>query len=437
MGIAEKVREFIKGLLVALQNARLYSSAHRKFAQSIDAAYKQAQEIFPERAELIIGIIGDDFAFESEIFFEFASIPLAKEVMTSLKRNNIEKIIFNKYIRMDEIESFVNFLVYIQDKNVMLNGQEHLAILGIENITVDQIASPISPYEAPERKESIDLGIYEAYLEVAAKYLDALLNNQAIDYFSLRLNIFSIKANLLSMQKISRLRRAQIQSAGIVVHSANVSLLAMNSSIKLGFSREEVIEVSIAALFHDIGRLYISRRAKDSAVTDSHREEGAAILLKYSHILGQLPVVVSFEHHLKHSSKDRPGLPSKYKPHIVSELVYICDVYESLSRRIGPDYRYPPDVVYGLMLKEKGNAFNPELLDVFFRTTGIWPVGTTVLLNDGNVGVVCEENDSDITRPKVELRGTAADKAVDLKDKQELKIEKALDPFAQGKNPPG
>ena len=435
MGIADKVKEFIKGLLVALQSARLYSSAHRKFAQSIDAAYRQAQEIFSERAELIIGIIGDDFAFESEIFFEFASMPLAKEVMASLKRNNIEKIIFNKYIRMDEIESFVNFLVYIQDKNVMLNGQEHLAILGIENITVDQITSPISPYEAPKRKEIIDLGIYEAYLEIAAKYLDALLNNQAIDYFSLRLNVFSTKDNLLSMQKISRLRRAEIQSASIVVHSVNVSLLAMNSSLKLGFSREEVIEASIAALFHDIGRFYISRKAKDSAATGSHCEEGAAILLKYSHILGQLPVVVSFEHHLRHNPRGRPGLLSKYKPHIISELVYICDVYEALSRRIGPNYYCPPDVIYNLMLKERGNAFNPELLDVFFRTTGIWPVGTIVLLNDASVGVVCEENESDIARPKIELRGSTVDKVIDLKDKQELKIEKALSPLTQGENP--
>jgi putative nucleotidyltransferase with HDIG domain len=428
MGIADKVKGFIKELLVALQNARLYSITHRKFAQSVDAACRQVQEILSDRGELIIGIIGDDFAFESEIFFEFASIPLAQEVMASLKRNNIEKIIFNKYIRMDEIESFVNFLVYIQDKNVMLNGQEHLAILGIENIIVDQIASPVSPYEAPKVKESINFDIYEAYLEINTKYFEAVLNNQAIDYFSLKLNIFGIKDKLLNMQRVSRLLRRKIRAAAAVVHSANVSLLTMSSSLKLGFTREEAIEASIAALFHDIGRFYVSRKVKDSAATDSHCEEGAAILLKYSHILGQLPVVVSFEHHLRHDSRGRPGLFFKYKPHIVSELVYICDVYETLSRRIGPEYRYPPDVIYNLMLKEKGQAFNPELLDVFFRITGIWPVGTTVLLNDGSVGIVCEENESDITRPKVEVKDLTVDKVVDLKDNQGLKIEKALNP---------
>ncbi len=428
MGIADKVKEFIKELLVALQNARLYSIAHRRFTQSVDAAYNKIQDILSERGELIVGIIGDDFAFESEIFFEFASIPLAQAVMTSLKRNDIEKIVFNKHLRPDEIESFVNFLVYIQDKSVKLNGQEYLAILGIENITVDQITAPISPYEVPKGKESVVFGLYEAYLEMAAKSFEAVLNNQAIDYFSLKLNIFSFKDNLLNMQRVSRLFRAKIRAAAAVEHSANVCLLVMGSSLKLGFSREEVVEASIAALFHDIGRFSVCRKAKDPAGSNNHRQEGAIILLKYNHILGQLPVVVSFEHHLRHTPSARPGLFSKYKPHIISELVYICDVYETLSRRFGPKYRYSPDVIYNLMAKEKGNAFNPELLDIFFRVTGIWPVGTTVLLNNGSVGIVCEENESDIARPKVEVKDLTVEKVIDLKDNQGLKIEKTLNP---------
>jgi len=144
--------------------------------------------------------------------------------------------------------------------------------------------------------------------------------------------------------------------------------------------------------------------------------------------------LVSFEHHLRYDLKGYPKLRFKYKPHIASELVYICDVYEALSQRRGPKYDYSPDIIYNLMMKEKGNAFNPELLEIFFRIIGIWPVGTIVLLNDGRVGVVCEENESDITRPKVEVTDFPIDKVIDLKDTEELKIEKALNPFTEGKN---
>jgi len=435
MEIADRVKELIKDLLAAMQSARLYSTNHKKFGQAVDKAYKDIEEILFDRRELIIGIIEDDFAFESEIFFDFATMPFAQEVMASLRGSGIEKIIFNNYMRRDELETFLNFLVYILGKGVILNGKEQLAILGVENISVELITSPISPYEAQKRSEKIDFGVYEDYLNKAAEYLEALLNNQAVDYIALKLNIFSLKDNLLNLQKISRLIDVKATgSANVVIHSANVSILAMNFSSKLGFARDEVLETAIAALFHDIGRMLFSRKVKEPADSNSHSEKGAAILLKYKNILGELPAVAAFEHHMRHEVRAYPKFLSSYRPSIVSELIYICDVYDSLSRRGGVNYRYSPDIIYKLMSQEKGSAFNPELLEIFFRITGIWPVGTIALLSDGRVGLVCEENESDISRPKVEIKEHPINKVVDLKESGELKIEKALNPFTEGKD---
>lgn len=433
MEIADRVKEFIKDLLVALQSARFYSTAHKKFAESVDKAFKDVQEILLEKNEIIIGIIGEDFAFQREIFFEFATMPFAQEVMDSLKRNGIEKIIFNSYIHRGELDTFINFLVYIQERSVKVNGQEQLAILGIENIAVEQLSSPISPYEAQKKPEKIAFSVYEDYLNKVTGYFEALLNNKTIDYLALKLNIFGIKDNLLGMQRISKLAYVKMRPVPVFVHSANVSILAMYFSLKLGFSREEILETAIAALFHDIGRIYLSRKRKELTDTKNHCEEGAVILLKYSRTIGQLPVLVSFEHHLRYDLKGYPKLRFKYKPHIVSALVSICDVYAAISQRRGPKYGYSPDIIYKLMMKEKGNAFNPELLEIFFRIIGIWPVGTIVSLNDGRVGVVCEEDETDIARPKVEIMDYPIGKVIDLKSTEGLKIEKALNPFTEGK----
>ena len=55
------------------------------------------------------------------------------------------------------------------------------------------------------------------------------------------------------------------------------------------------------------------------------------------------------------------------------------------------------------MFSEKGRLFDPALLDRFFQSMGVWPVGTIVTLSDERVAVVREVNEQDIYRPKVEV----------------------------------
>lgn len=435
MEVAGKVKEFIKDILAVLQSAKLYSTAHKKFAESVDTAYKALQAALAERSELIIGVIGDDFAFESEIFFEFALLPLAQEIMASLKRNEIEKIIFNTYVHKNEFDAFINYLAYIQGKTVQTNGKEQLAALGIKNISIELLTTPLSKPKAGKDKAKTAFNEYVEYLNKISKYLEMFLNNQEIDYISLKLDIFSIKDNLIKMRKVSGLAYAKIRPVTAVMHSVNVSIQAMHFALRLGFAKDELLETAIAALLHDIGRFHFFQKTRKQINITNHYEKGSALLLKYRRNLGELPVLVSFEHHLRHDLKGPPKLWfDKYKPHLISELVHICDVYETLFQRRSLKYDHSPDAIYKLMIRGKGSAFHPVLLDIFFRITGVWPVGTIVLLNDSRVAIVSDENDNDIFRPKITLFDFNAGKVIDLKDTQGLKIEKALNPLGEGKD---
>ncbi|MDD5131010.1 MAG: hypothetical protein PHS66_08210 [Candidatus Omnitrophica bacterium] len=112
----------------------------------------------------------------------------------------------------------------------------------------------------------------------------------------------------------------------------------------------------------------------------------------------------------------------------------ICDVYDALSQRRGYKQDYSPDIVYGIMNRDRGSAFDPELLDKFFKIMGFWPVGAVVALNDGSIALVKEQNDADIRRPKIEIVSPADKKrAVDLMQESSLKIERYLNPWKEGK----
>jgi HD-GYP domain-containing protein (c-di-GMP phosphodiesterase class II) len=217
----------------------------------------------------------------------------------------------------------------------------------------------------------------------------------------------------------------------------------MYFSSRLGFDKSDVLNIGVAAMFHDIGKLFISRKIlhKPDKLSDqefgrikSHTLMGAEIMLKYVDSLGILPVVVSFEHHLKYDSSGYPRVPLSRKQHIASLIVSICDVYDALSQRRGYKQDYSPDVVYNIMNKEKGASFDQELLDKFFRFMGLWPIGSIVALNDGSIALVKDENESDIRRPKVEIVSPVDKKRiVELAQDNSLSIERYLNPWKEGK----
>jgi putative nucleotidyltransferase with HDIG domain len=227
-------------------------------------------------------------------------------------------------------------------------------------------------------------------------------------------------------------------------HTLNVSILAMYFSAKMGFAREEVLDIGIAGLFHDIGKIYISRKIiqKPSRLTDeefakmkNHVIVGTEILLKYVEAVGFLPVVTCFEHHLKYDMSGYPKLTFTQPPHLASEITTICDVYDALSQRRSYKDDYPPSQIYEVMLKEKGTTFEPELLGKFFRIMGVWPVGAIVSLTDARIAVVREENEDDIFSPKVEvIMPIDRKETIDLRITRDTnKIERYLNPFNEGK----
>jgi HD-GYP domain-containing protein (c-di-GMP phosphodiesterase class II) len=223
-----------------------------------------------------------------------------------------------------------------------------------------------------------------------------------------------------------------------------VAILAMHFSSKMGFIKDDVLDIGIASLFHDIGKMYISRQLirKADKLTEeefarirSHTIIGAELLLKYVDTLGVLPVVVAFEHHIKYNLKGYPKLSFPRKPHTASMIVSICDVYDALSERRGYKIDYSPDFVYNLMIKDKGESFEPRLLDRFFKIMGVWPIGSLVCLSDGRIAVVRDENEDNIFSPKVEVIDPPEKKEfLNLKDTQHsLKVQRYLNPWKEGK----
>ena len=433
-----KVEIFLRDFMSVWQTARIYDTKHPQFIESLSQAYISLQSAIGQKNELVIGIFGEEFASGEEIFFDLSA--KFKAAVLQLKERNIEKIAFLKDTLQEELAAFVFFLITAKEE-VWEEAQEYLRFMGVANIKIGKIGT-VTPKEEIEVNESTrQLNNYKKSLTRLSQVLDTLVNDDAIDYLKLKSVTGNIMENLIGNYQIF-FKLAQLKSYDTMTfrHLLNVSILAIYFSHQLGFRKEDCLNIGIGALFHDIGKLYIEKKIiqKPDKLDESefdkiknHAAFGAEILLRHIDTLQILPVVVAFEHHLGYDLKGYPKITFFRKPHIASLIIYICDVYDALAQRRTYKRDYPPEMIYAIMVRQKGKKFSPELLDKFFKIMGVWPKGTIVLLSDGRIAIVREEND-DIFSPIVEIVSDTSKESINLALKKEVKIQRSLNPFSEG-----
>ncbi|MDD5252965.1 MAG: HD domain-containing phosphohydrolase [Candidatus Omnitrophota bacterium] len=434
-----KIETAFKELLTCLQTAKMYGTTHPMFQKSLDKAYAAFEDALSDRQDIVIGIVGEELACEKEIFFDLGK--LLKPAILYLKERNIERLAFYRGLGKEELGKFVE-VISRPKEDFKIEPQQLLELAGIGNISIGKL-------KVTEKQDKVELGtnllsLYDFSMDKVTQVVSSVLNLEKIDPRVLKLSLNNIIDGLsIQRQELLKLATMKRYDVEAYVHMLNVAIFAMYFSSRLGFEKSEVLDIGIAALFHDIGKLYISRKTlhkpdklseQEFTTIKSHTILGAEFMFKYIDTLGILPVVVSFEHHLKYDSSGYPRLPLLRKQHIVSAIVAICDVYDALSQRRGYKQDYSPDLVYSIMYKDKGSGFDPVLLDKFFQFMGLWPVGSVVALSDASIALVREENDTDIRRPKIEIVFPEDKRRlVDLLQDNSLSIERYLNPWKEGK----
>ncbi|MDD5435382.1 MAG: hypothetical protein PH343_08140, partial [Nitrospira sp.] len=146
-------------------------------------------------------------------------------------------------------------------------------------------------------------------------------------------------------------------------------------------------------------------------------------------------VMVSFEHHLNYDLSGYPKLLSPKRVSLFGRIASITDCYDALtSSRVYNRTPFIPDKALFFMMKKSGTAFDPTLLKIFINVVGIYPVGTLVLLNTRELGLVVQANPSplNIHRPLIKLitdsEGNEIDgDTIDLSQHENITIKRSID----------
>jgi putative nucleotidyltransferase with HDIG domain len=153
-------------------------------------------------------------------------------------------------------------------------------------------------------------------------------------------------------------------------HSLEVAATATVVGERLGLVRAEIVEVELAALLHDVGKLRLPPHilGKPGQLTEDerclvrlHPEWGAEMV-------GRIPGLeaVALIVRLHHERPDGTGYPhglSHERIPVASRIVSVCDAYGAMTKR--RPYSEPLDVDSALLELERhaGTQFDPEAVE--------------------------------------------------------------------------
>ena len=183
-------------------------------------------------------------------------------------------------------------------------------------------------------------------------------------------------------------------------HSVNVCIFSVALGKRLGFNKLQLYDLGMAALFHDIGKSRVPAEIINKAtgldedewrLIAAHPWMGALAMfqLRGQQDLPYRAMVVAHEHHMK---LDMTGYPRPIRPRslsMFSKIVAVADGFDAAtSRRSYQTTPLNPAQVMQEMRDNPRRGMDPVVVKAFINLTGIYPVGTLVVLDTFELGVV-------------------------------------------------
>lgn len=199
-------------------------------------------------------------------------------------------------------------------------------------------------------------------------------------------------------------------------HSINVAILSICMGHKLQLSKSSLETLSLGALFHDLGKIDVPKEilnkpgrldAGELQQMQKHALDSVRriIKLKTTRKKKASLILPPFEHHLKYDLSGYPKTPRKKSLSLFGRIICIADVFDAVTApRIYRPTAWSPDQALGFMLERSGTDFDPVLLKVFINMIGIYPVGTLLMLDDDEMGLVASYSEDEEQKKELQVQ---------------------------------
>jgi len=203
-------------------------------------------------------------------------------------------------------------------------------------------------------------------------------------------------------------------------HCISVCVYSVVIAINLGFSEEQMDNLAIAGILHDVGKLEVSKKVLNSK--NKYNEKDMDEMKKHPinafEMLKDNPGLSSVTRNailFHHENLDGSGYynETEDKIGIFPRILRVMDVYDSMTTvKKYRDAKAPAEAIEYIMANS-GKLFDSGVVEEFVKNFPLYPVGFTLRLSNGELGVIISNENSSI-RPKIrKFDGKEIDLAAD------------------------
>ena len=349
-----------------------------------------------------------------------------------MKICSIDELKEHDILARDVMSDGYNVFLY---KNTILN-KKYIEKLKNLNIQYVYIQDNIPKEEVAVLKKEIEEKSKSKVKEVILKHT----YNNSNELKELSETADNIIVNILEEEEvIENIYDIKERSADIYLHSISICVLATLVALKLGLDNERVHDIGVGCLLHDLGLRYMMIEYEDQDIETLSNKELVEYkkhpvygytALKNENWLSKKSKEIILCHHEKMDGSGYPLHATEIS--VDTKIVSVCDTFDEMICGIGRKRMKIYEAVEYLK-SFKNILFDGKIVDALLDFTAVYPSGSVIVTNEGDVAVVIRQNKGFPERPIIQItrdkfgNPVDDDKIIDLVKVNNIFIDSVLE----------
>ncbi len=413
--------EFIARFARLLKGTGLYDRKNVIIDRLAQECLQVINSIVQSEGNLVIKIVRDNFFFNNvRIQVRADKYAMFKAFWQEMRKRWIGEVEFSTEVKSEHLKDLVYLLSGLEENNESnyLYVKKQLEYRDIESIHVGKLEffKDEDIYIDSEDQKKYSKEVYFKSIGLVKEVVDSINQQKALNIRKAK-RLMQNAVNAIMQDDSTLLGLANIKNYDEYTfnHSVNVAIYAIALGQRIGIPKKHLSHLGMAGLFHDMGKTRIPKEIlnktgklspEEWSMMRSHPVVGTELIMRMKE-WGELSTRMiegAFEHHLRYDLTGYPKLTRKRRITLFGRIITIADFYDALVRpRVYNRFPYVSEKILGIMIERSGKDFDPAVVKVFINMIGIFPLGTLVLLNTNEMGLVTQiqEDTELIDRPKV------------------------------------